>query len=266
MAVVDLDTLVKKADQLRHKAKVDQAIAAYLEVARVAGDELPTKGYALHMAGVSAKQSVVDKNSPYYRDAFGYFVQAEGIFKQLNDAVNLGNLYRDMAIIADYADDFSRAPGFFQKSLDALSHTEAYANQAITYDKLGLHHYLRGDYHSALQFIDKGLSLFQRDPTRAGFWRATTLYDKARVLFKLNRLDEAVSLGREALSWFEADHEGETYQRRLAQLHGFLAVTLSELSALKQAKEHYQKYQRLLKSFDHAAQAVIRQELEELTR
>jgi len=103
MSATDFKRLFLFSDNLRNDARVDEAVASYLEIAKLAyqeGESL-TQARALHLAGVAAKQSVASKESSCFRDAFKYFREAEALYKRDNESIALGALYRDMAVTCD---------------------------------------------------------------------------------------------------------------------------------------------------------------------
>lgn len=263
MPSIDFDDLLAQADRLRDNAEIDEAINAYKEIAQLATDAHETyfKARAWHLAGVSAKAAVINIDSSYYRDALNFFAQAEALYITLSDQTLLGALYRDIAICGDYAGDSQTAVNYFQKAIEVLEPTESYGELAITYDKLGLHFSKLGQPQEGLAFIDKALQLLKKEPT-AGFYRATTLFDGAKIQIRLGNFDRALELAEESLGWFEADHPNRDYARRRAQLFGVLAAIKNELGEQKAAEQYYQKYQELLKNFDPLAVKVIEKDLQ----
>ena len=227
---------------------------------------VPVIARAIHLAGVSCKESVADINSSYYRDAKKYFEAAIILFKQLNDTTGLGAVYRDAAMAADYASDSSAALENFQKSIETLNKIkdEAPAELGMTLVKLGLHFYRQNDLTAAEKFVFRGLQYLRQDPT-AGFYYATALYERAKLLFKQNKMVESLEQAEESLSWFEADHGAEEYGRRLAQLHGLLAVLSQNLSHTEQAKTYLQEYQHHLGELDPLVAKVLEKDLARLT-
>lgn len=265
MPSIDFDDLLAQADRLRDSARVDEAINAYKEIADLATDshELFFKARALHLAGVSAKEAVLDKESSYYRDAFAFFTTAEELYRSLGDQLRLGSLYRDMAIVADYASDYQVAVNYFQKAIEILESTETYGELAITYDKLGLHFSKLGQPQEGLAFINKALQLLKKEPT-AGFYRATTLFDGARIQYRLGNFERSLEMAEESLGWFRADHPETNFTRRLAQIFGLLSAVENELGNQSKAQEYYRQYQDLLKGFNPLAVRVIEKDLQEL--
>lgn len=267
MPSIDFDDLLTQADRMRDGARVDEAINAYKEISSLATDshELFFKARALHLAGISAKEAVLSKDSSYYRDALAFFTAAEQAYRSLGDQVRLGSLYRDIASVADYANDSQVAVSYFQKAIEVLEPTEAYGELAITYDKLGLHYYKQNLVNQAEPFIEKALNLFKREPT-AGFYRATTLLDGAKIYFRLGNFERSLEMAEESLGWFRADHPETNYTRRLAQIFGLLSAIENELGNQSKAQEYYRQYQDLLKGFNPLAVRVIEKDLQELAR
>jgi tetratricopeptide (TPR) repeat protein len=262
---IDFENLFLQADNFRNSARVKEAIAAYEDIASLAQEEhmLDLQARALHMAGVSAKESVTDQKSSYYRDAQNYFDLATKIYQQIDDQVGLGDVYRDRAITADYAGDSVMAEEYFTKSLEILKQTEAVDHLAITYDKLGVHFFKLGQLNEAEEKINQALELVHQTPL-AGFVLATILLDLARVLYKKGDFRGAKTRAEESLSWFEADHDQEKYDRRLAQLYSLMSLIQAQLNQDQSAKSFWQKYQNLLVSFDSEAIHVLQKDLENL--
>lgn len=263
MPLTDFDELFLRADNLRNNALVEAAIAAYLEIASLAHEqnESAIEAKAIHHAGISAKEAVTGRETTFYRDALRYYQQAITLFRDLNDTVSEGAVYRDMAIVADYANDPATAIVHFQKSLELLEKADDPGHLAIAYDKLGLHFLKTGNISGAESHIKKALDLFRQDPG-AGFFWATTLYDYARVLLVKHDYPMALDRATESLSWFEADHGGEEYQRRRAQLHGLLSIIEAKLSSDKEARRHWKLFESTTADFDPRALQVVRQDLE----
>ncbi len=260
-----LEGRFRHADNLRNDARVDEAITEYLEIARLAehDGEMLLAARAMHMAGVSAKESVNKPDSTKFRDALKYFQAAELLFTQEQALDDLGALYRDLAIIHDYAGLKSQALPYFQKSIELLEKTDAIDALAITYDKLGLHFFKKNDLGTALNYINRALELF-RQGRGHGFFQATTMLDLARVLTKKGEYLEALDWASQSLSWYEADHNGESHKRRLAQLYGLLSVLYDQTGRGKLAKENAIRFEKLLKTFEPAAAQVLRDDLQEV--
>lgn len=265
MPSTDFEDLLAQADRLRNSAQVDEAIKAYKEIVSLASDNHENffRARAFHLAGVSAKESVLSVDSSYYRDALNFFASAEEIYRTLGDRKMLGALYRDIASCADYAQDSQTAVTYFQKAIEMLETTEFFGELAITYGKLGLHFYKQNLSKQAEPFIEKALNLFKNDPT-AGFYRSTTLFDGARVQFKLGNFESSRDWAEESLGWYLADHPGSDYSRRLAQLYGLLSAIYEQLGIQKESKASYEKYQELLSTFDPLAAEVVEKDLREL--
>lgn len=260
-----LEGRIQQADNLRNDARVEEAITEYLAIAQLADQEGQTRlvARAMQMAGVSAKESVSRPDSTKFRDALKYFQVAEQLFIQEQAQESLGDLYRDMAIIHDYAGLGARALPYFQKSIELLEKSSAVSSLAITYDKLGLHFFKKNDLTAALDYINRALELFRRDRGN-GFFQATTMLDLARVLTKKGDYLAAMDWAMQSLSWYEADHGAEHYQRRRAQLYGLLSILYDRLGETKKAHESAQKFEKLVRTFDVEAGRVLRHDLEEV--
>ncbi len=255
----------QRADNLRNNAKVDDAITEYLEIARLAEADgaMPLAARAVHLAGVSAMQSVMSSDSTKFRDALKYFRAAEQMFSQERSLRDLGNLYRDIAMLHDHTALTTQALPYFQKSIELLEKTDAISELAITYDKLGLHFFKKNDLDAATDYINRAMELFRRD-RGSGFFQATAMLDLARVLAKKGQYLEAMDWATQSLSWYEADHGDEHYDRRRAQLYGLLSILYDQLGEDKKAHESAQQFEKLVREFDIEAGRVLRHDLEEV--
>ncbi len=267
MPLIDFDDLLIQADQLRDSARVDQAISAYQDIVQLATDDHETffKARALHGAGVAAKESILDNNSSYYRDAMIFLTAAKELYRSLADQRMVGAVDRDMAICADYAADYPTALTYFQKAIATFERSDFFGELAITYDKIGRHFSKIGRLDEAKMFIDRALQIFKKEPT-AGFFRATTLLDGAKVKFQLGRFEAALDQAKIALSWFQAEHPGKNYLRRQAELYGLISAIETELGENKAAIASYDRYRNLVKNFDPLAIKVVEQDLNGLAR
>ncbi|MEX1123849.1 MAG: tetratricopeptide repeat protein [Patescibacteria group bacterium] len=260
-----LEGLLEKADNLRHSARTDEAIRTYLEAAEVAkqAEEYQVVAQSLRLAGVAARKSISRADSSIFRDVNSYFQAAEQLYKQLGDNEGLGELYRDMAVANDNAGQKTTALNYYQQSIELLEKSGSPGALAITYDKLGLHYYKFGDNQTAITHIKKALELFKDDPTQ-GFFQATTWLDYAKVLTRSGQTAEAVDWAEQSLSWFEADHDNETYNQRRAQLYGLLSVLYDQIGREKSAKDFARHYEKLLKTFSPATAQALREELKQV--
>ena len=259
--------MLKKADHLRNSAKIEEAIKAYLELADISkqSEEFYYTARALHLAGVSAIASVSRSDSTKYRDAQIYFQMAEKIYREIAVEDYLGDLYRDIAVINDYARLRVEALRYFQKSVEKLENSNNIKSLAMTYDKLGWHHYLYHDLVSAKKYIEKALDLFKQDPA-SGYYQATTWMDYAKILAKEGEIKESIEWAEQSLDWYQADHDGETFNRRKAQLYGILSVLYDQDGREKQAKTFVSRHEKLLKQFDSAAAQILREELSNMIK
>lgn len=265
MPSIDFEDLLAQADQLRDNARVDEAVLAYKEIAEMATDKHETffKARALHSAGLSATDSVLDQESSYYRDALTFFTAAEALYRTLDDHKMLGALFRDIASCSDNAADYSRAVTYYQKATEILEPTDYFGELAATYGQLGLHFYKLGQFKEAEAFVDRALQIFKKEPT-AGYLRATTLITGAKIKFKLGQLEQSRDWAEESMSWFRADHDGHIYSQYQTQLYGLLAGIYRELGEDKQFAESYQHYWQSLKDFDPLAVKVLERDLQRL--
>lgn len=253
-----------EADKLRHNAQTSSAIKAYLRAAEMAKEagNFTVASRALHLAGVSAKTAVTRPESSKLRDALTYFTAASLLYKEVGDNKHLGDLYRDVAVIYDYASMRSQAIKYYQKSVECLEKEGLSSYLALTYGKMGLHYYIHGDIETAKQYMSKSLDLF-RDVRVHGYFQATVWLDYARILASAGDNEEAIEWAEQSLSWYLADHNGETFDRRRSQLYGLLSILYDIVGKSKLAKDYALKYEKLLKGFDPEAQMVIRKQLKE---
>lgn len=265
MGQTDLEGYFFQADNLRNNAKIDLAISAYRNIAGIAEREGQSEALAraLHMAGVSAKISASATDSSYYRDALAYYESAQKVFTQLNDLIGLGAVYRDMGTLHDGVKNYTAAGPCFEKSLEYSARSEDPAQLGITLVKYGLHYMYLSDYPTAEKYMLSGLKELEKAPT-AGFYYATALLNLSEVMTHLTQYVEAIDYAEQSLSWFEADHEGETYDRRLAQIHGLLALLKDRVGQGAEAAEHRKKYTELIKNFDPQALRVVQSQLQDL--
>lgn len=262
---VDFDTLFLQAENLRNNGQTLDAITAYQEIAALANseDELAQKSQALYLAGVSAQGAISSASSAFFPQTLEFYQQAETLFHQLGDTESLGNLYRDIAIASDKASNFNRALLNFQKSIEILEKIQAYSALAITFDKLGMHYYQLGKYSEALEFISKAELYFSKDPSN-GFWRATSFYDKAKILKKMGRDEEALVAAEGALGWFSSEHD-QPYNQRLAQILGLLSVLYRLVGNEKKARQSREKMQDYLRELSPYVVEAIQSEIKQLS-
>jgi hypothetical protein len=136
--------------------------------------------------------------------------------------------------------------------LELLSQTDDLADWGISLVKFGQHYLYTGDYETSEKYILEGIRKLKSEPT-AGFYYASSLLTFSMLNAKQGKDEQALDNAAQSLSWFEAEHDGEQHNRRLAQLHGLLAVVYARVGDSKQAQSHSVKYQEFIKRFDTQA-------------
>lgn len=265
MSTIDFDNLFAQADRFREGGQVREAIRAYQDIAVLAAEahEFDNQARALRLAGFSASMAVNGQPNSYYRDATDFYRQAEGLYIGQKNQRQLGVVHRDMAMAADSAADYHLALEKFHQAIEELTDIDAFGELAVTYDKLGVHYLNLGQLEDAKKYIDRALTEFGQEPT-SGQFRATTLFDSACIEFKSGQMEAALELALESLSWFEADHPGKNFSVHQAELLGLIAVIYGELADTKQTEKYFERYQRLLKTFDPLAITTIEKKLRSL--
>lgn len=257
----------ERASRLRDNGKVAEAVLLYQDIATLSLEENNSSqaAEALHMAGNAMKMTIGPGEQSKFRSASEFFSRAYALFDSLGDAVSRGAVLRDIGVAADKVGNYAIALESFQRSLELLSETEAPAQLAITYDKLGVHFVRTGQAKQALPYMEKALDLLRQEPT-SGFFRATTLLDRAIAYLTAGNVQAALGDAEEALGWFEADHGGPTYNVRRAESAALLALVHEQLGEVKQSRRYLNQSTRLLKSFDNEVAARLKAEIEEWAR
>jgi tetratricopeptide (TPR) repeat protein len=259
-----LEGLLNQAERQRNAGECHEALNTFLKAAEFAKqlEDFPSVAHALYRAGVTAKLFVRRKSDSKYRDALSYLRAARDLFEELGEMEEVGKIYRDIAVTHDYAKQKAAALENFARAVEILQKGGWDGELALTYDKLGLHFYIYNDLETAQRYLDKSFEFFQKAPR--GFYQAISWQDYAKLLCKQGRYTAAIDWAEQSLSWYQADHDGVVYQRKIAQLYGMLSVLYHLDGREKMAKKFAVNYERLLKSFDGEVAEVLRQELSNL--
>lgn len=264
MALVDFEKLFLTADNFRDNGQVKQALSFYKEISELASQpqEARYKARAFQMAAASLNSSLAPGRESEYRDSIAFLQEAIKIYQNLGDEVSIGASYRDQGIAASKMND-PAARNYYQKAIEQLTNANDPGQLAITYDKFGMYFYYQGDASAALDFITKALALYPQVPN-PGFFYATTLYDKSKVLISQDNFEAALDSALESLSWFEADHGDKEYGERICEISGVIGSCYGQIGELKKAKQYLEQYQKLLKRLDPEVAIVIEHQLEQL--
>ncbi len=256
-----------KADRLRNGGQTDEAVAVYADIATLATEEGETAlaARALHGAGNCLKMTIGQGQGSNFQKTIDFFGRALAKYQELSDARGQGAVLRDLGVAADKFGSTSLALESFQKSIEFLSQVEEPAELGITYDKLGLHFTRLGQTDAALPYMNKSLELLRQEPTQ-GFFRATTLLDRARTYYAQKDFEHALQDALEAKGWFEADHGGDTFEHRQIQVSGLLSLVYDRLGSPKQATAHLGAYNRLIRHVDPAVAATLKGDFEALAQ
>lgn len=264
MSEKTFEELFLEADNFRNNGKVDEAVQAYAVIVEKAQKDnaVPEAARAMQMSAASINSSLNLQTISRYKDSLNYLNKAVSLYRSLNDQVNIGGSYRDMGIAAGKVRD-QKAIEYFDKAIAVLEKTDDLGQLAITYDKLGVYYARGGELDQAIANINKALALYDKT-SFANFFRATTLYDKARVLILQKKYQESINFALEALSWFQADHDEEQYQERICEISGLIGLSYNALGQEKEAKDYLTSYQAALKKMDAAVVQVLESELSKL--
>lgn len=258
------DQLFQTADNFRNNGRVNDALQAYAQIVEKAQTEnaVAEAARAMQMSAASLNSAISPTTPTNYRDSLAYLQNAISLYQSLGDSIHVGGCYRDMGIAASKMND-PKTEEYFTQAITTLEQTDGYGELAITHDKLGLFLGRSGKFSEAISHMDTALSLYNK-ARFADFYRATTLYDKARVLAMQQQYPEAIDLAEEALSWFEADHGEAQYQERICEVSGLIGLCYNAQNQTDQAKRYLTKYQAELSKLDPAVARVIETELEKL--
>lgn len=263
MSNIDLKGAFDRAQRLRDNGKVAEALLLYRDIATLSEEEknFSQAADAFHMAGDAIKMTIRRGEESKFREASGYFGKAYALFGSIGRKDRQGAVLRDIAIAADRVGRVAVALESFQRSIQFLSEAEDVAELAITYDKLGLHFTRNKQPDQGLPYVEKALDLLRQTPTH-GFYKATTLLDRAVTLLALKKYEASLRDAEEALGWFEADHDGPTYDVRRAQCTGLIAYVCQQIGDEKRWKQSAKEADRLLKKLDSEVGANVEADLE----
>lgn len=264
MPILDFDDLFLQAANLRHTGRVNLAIKAYLDIARLAkSDDSRLQARAVHLAGVSAILAVLDAQSSYYRDATIYLEAALDGYQKLNDQASVGIILSDLGLCASAAGLGEKAEDYYRQSLTKLASHEASTEQAITFGRLGLLYIGQQKFEPAERFLNQALTIFRREPA-AGFFHAATLLDMAKLNFVQDKIEEAIQDAQLGQSWFEADHEPEEFSYYQAEAAGLLVILHGLHQQKHQATSAYLRFSELTPIFDPLVTKRLNKKMETL--
>lgn len=256
-----LEGLLSEAEQERNNGRVKTALSLFLRAAELAKqeEEFDQVAHALYRAGVTAKLFVSRGSDSMYRDALNYLRAARDLYSELGDKENEAKIYRDIAVTHDYARQRAAALENYARAVEICQKAGFDGELALTYDKIGLHYCIYNDLETAKKYLSKSFEFFQKAPR--GFYQAISWQDYAKLLAKMGETESAIEWAEQSLSWYQADHDGVVYRRKIAQLYGLLSVLYDLSGREKLAKKSAQQYEQLLKTFDPEISQLLRQEL-----
>ena len=138
-------------------------------------------------------------NTPKKDSAFLYYTKAEKLYTKLNDNINLGTIYVNMAIIQNYENDFLGSELSAVKALNLLRGTNEKAKIYEAYNILGVTSYGLKDYEKAIEYHTKALNLTQ-EASLPYTERASSLNNLGCVYQELNKHKLAISNFKEGLN------------------------------------------------------------------
>jgi len=264
MPLVNFTDLFLQADNLRHTGQVNAAMAAYVDIARLAKtDDVRLQARAVRLAGVSATLAILDRQSSYYRDATNYLKAALAGYRDLSDPIKQGLVLSDLGSSATAAGQTAEAEDYYRQSLIILTKESATVELGVNYARLGLLYVAQQKLEAAQRFMDQALTILRREPT-AGFFQASVLLDMAKLQFVESEFDQALTLLQEGQSWFEADHEPEMYTYYLAEAVGLSALLRAAAGQKRGAEKEYQHFSLLTRLFDPLVTERLKRKLEAL--
>ncbi len=264
MSNIDLKGAFDRAKRFHYGGKIAEALPLYQDIAALSQEEgdVSRAAAALHMAGDAVRLTIKRSEESKFRVASAYFGKAYAMYGSIDRKDRQGAVLRDIAITADRVGWSAVALESFQRSIQFLGEVEDTAEQAATYDKLGLHFTLHRQPDTGLMYMDKALELLRQTPTQ-GWYRASTLLDRAVTHLALKNVDRSFEDAEEALGWFAADHDDLTYVVCQAQCTGLMAYVSERRNDSDNVQKYTRELKRLLQQPDAEVAAHVEADLEQ---
>jgi len=139
-------------------------------------------------------------NTSVKDSAFAYYTKAEKLYKKLNDKINLGGIYVNIAILRSLEKDYSGSELSAIQALNVLRDTDEKSKIYDAYNILGFISFELKDYDKSIEYHQKALNLANKYTGNDEFHlAATSLNNIGNVYQNQNRHLEAIKKFEEAL-------------------------------------------------------------------
>lgn len=272
MDIANIDLIHKEATDARNSGQIDIAKEKYLQVANYYASMGNTtlQANAIHMAGVSCKEGIMNEGDEYFQQATKFYEQAKLIHLKNGDFGNLARVIRDHAITFCYAGVPEKAYALFEQSYDYSMKVNEFAQAGITLDKHGLA--LLQDYMQtrdkdllklAKEKMESGMELVDKDQS-AWFYKGTCLLDYSELCFVQQDYENALKFLYESLKIFKENEHLEPHPRRLAQIYALYILIYKSKSQNEQVSACEKLFEENMEKLDSASQNVLRKRFLEL--
>lgn len=227
---MNLERLLKEADNLRFQSQTQQAIPVYKQVADEADKQGDHKlaGHVLHMIGVCYK---MDNQT---EQAINALKTAAEYYSRHGFAQKEGVVMCDIGLAYDYAGDLPQAQRILSVAVEKLAETSDRGAYGMTLAKLGFVKIKQGD-DSAIHDLNGAIEVLRQ--TSAWFFLATAIGYLGYYLAAREDFEHALPQMEESLQIYES-HPEEPHPRRIAQCHGGIAYCYANFGNYEQAR-HY---------------------------
>ncbi|MBU0708690.1 tetratricopeptide repeat protein [Patescibacteria group bacterium] len=235
------NSLVINADNFRNRGETEKAIQLYRKSIGFY-EKLPNQ--SRQIANCMQMIGVCHKIENRTEDAIQWLQKASNLYNEINDYIGAGNSLRDIGITYLYIKNYEQALVFLRESEQILAKTEDKVAYGITISKIGLLYTQIGQFDKAEEFLKRGLTIIRS----VGNWfmEMTTLLHLAELAYQQQNYQKILSYTNQSLEIINNNNQQEKQQRRLAQIHGLLALGYLNLGDKQAALQHYQKVAPLI--------------------
>lgn len=225
---MNLEQLLKEADNLRFQSQTQQAIPLYEQVFQEADKQgnYRLAGHALHMIGVCHK---MDNQTGLAINALN---AAATYYSQHGLPEKEGIVMCDIGMTHDYAGDLGQAQQILESAATKLADTADKGAYGMTLAKLGFVKIKQSD-NSAAQDLQRAIEVLRE--TSAWFFLATAIGYLGYYCAAKRDFTQALHNLEEALHIYQS-HTEEDHPRRIAQTHGGIAYCHANLGNKEQAR------------------------------
>lgn len=154
-----------------------------------------------NLAELYSRLGVVSRRKGDYKEAISYYLQAQRLYEDLKDTLNIGSIVHNMGVVYRYQNDNKRAIKNFKEAVRLHEIVKDTSGVAAAYNMMGVSYRRMSQLDSALICYDKAMDLFSSIASDEDMRRVNN--NLATLYAVQKRYDKSIPLRLNSLNYYK---------------------------------------------------------------